>query len=257
MVWNLRVSSIVPEAARLFGEFDATANEQSYEVSPQPFASLNTGNWNALLVDATTDYPESLDLRYRKNIPVDVLYRAPVARVRSNQVRESWSFDRNGKVLMTRAVQFSGGTANIFDLDDFVESGVKFCLHGLNVLLRVRPMPEELEYVLSVSKLMGKTLQNSEMLEKPMRVGFVCRTLGNQSRGFNVVLKASPAQAVDALRNGLLRTLNGVVGAFDAMAPIGSGPMAIASHRFTSLFERLLSQLSLRAIAAVRQPPMP
>jgi len=124
------------------------------------------------------------------------------------------------------------------------------------MFFRVRPLPEVLEYYLGISNLTGKMLEDYAMLEKPMAVGFLCRTLGRPDRGFNVVLNDRRALAVDSLRDNLLTTLNGIVGAFDAVGPASFGtssPRGISSHRFTALYEDFLSRLNLRAISAIRR----
>jgi hypothetical protein len=156
---------------------------------------------------------------------------------------------------LTRDVQFAGGTASLFDKDDLVRSVVRFCLHGLNIFLRVRPLPDELEYYLGVSSLTGKFLQNSLMVEKPLAVPFQCRTLGRPDRAFKVMLKDEAVPAVDSLRENLLTTLNGILGAFDALAPANlenSSSRVISSNRFAASYEDSLSRLSLRWLSAVR-----
>jgi hypothetical protein len=105
-----------------------------------------------------TDYPESLDLTLRKYTPADIRYDSRAFRSRNNQSKESWIFDWNGKISLTRDVQLGAGKASLFDLDDFAAAAIKFCLHTLNAFLRVRPMPQALEYFLGVTNLTGKML---------------------------------------------------------------------------------------------------
>jgi hypothetical protein len=111
-------------AERRFVQFDDTAHRESYQVSPQPAASLHTGQWNTVIADAAEDYPESLDFGLRQNTPLDIRYESRARRVWSNWVKETWVLDRNGRVAVTRDVQFCGGSAAVFDLDEFVRSVV-------------------------------------------------------------------------------------------------------------------------------------
>lgn len=238
-------------AATEFKGFNDAANVQLYEVSPQPAALLNSGNWNALLRDATTDYADSLDLKHRQNTPIDIRYGAPTTRNMNNFANEFWTFDWNGKVRLARKVQFAGGKANLFDLDDFAKTATKFCLHGLDLLLRVRPLPSELEFFVSVSNLQGKMLQNDAMLEKAPPAGAVCRTSGKVPRAFTIPL-ATPAQAVDLLQEQLLIILGATVGAFEPLAL--RFPLTVSARRFASAYSSALSRLTLRAIRAITEP---
>jgi len=237
-------------------EFNETANEQRFEVCPLPSAQLNSANWNWLLSDATTDYPESLDPKFRQ-APAGDRYESVPTRLINGEwtdklVRECWEFDSSGKVGLTRAVQFCTGTNGVFDLDDFATSAVKFCLHGLNLFLKVRvppssSLPEELKFFLSASNLNGKMLENYEqLLDKRRGEGRICRTSGNVEWPFRVALRAAPIEALRSLRDELLDTFNCFVAAF-----AGSGPLVISSDRVDSLFDRVQSELTLKALSAV------
>ena len=198
----------------VFKEFGHSAYEQVFEVSPSPSTELNSRRWNAHLLDACTDYADSLDPRFRENTAIDVRYKAPITRDMNNYFRESWTFDWNGKVRLARKVQRVG--YNPFDLDDFARAATKFCLHGLNALLNLRPLPEKFNYSLFLSGLKGKVLENSELLDKPLRIGFVCGTAGIVNPVFEVTMNPDPSLAIDILRDQLLGTINSVVGAFHA-----------------------------------------
>ena len=244
------------EVTQRIVQFDETANQQRFEVTPQPPARLNSGNWNHILRDMVTDYPESLDLAIRKYTPADIRYDSPSFRLRNNQSKESWSFDWNGKVSLTRDVQLGAGKASLFDLDDFAAAAIKFCLHTLNAFLRIRPMPEALEYFMALTSLTGKVLQDFEMLEKAAAVLFVCRTSGRSERSFSVALSVQPLLASDSLRDHLLDTLNCIVGAFSAVGPAGleaSSPRRVSRERFAVLYNESLSRLNLSAVSALRK----
>jgi hypothetical protein len=241
-------ASRMVDATSRFRGFDETANDQMFEVSPTPSARLHSGNWNSFLRDASTDYPDSLDLGFQKNNEIDVRYEAPPSRYRNNFVGESWTFDWNGKIRLARRVQLAGGKASLFDLDDFAQATTKFCLHGLNTLLRTRPLPAELEFFISVSNLQGKMLQNDAILNVAPRAGAVCRTSGNVPRAFNISL-ASPPQAMDLLRDQLYVVLDGVVGAFQSYAP--GSPLTVSAERFAEAYSNAQSRLTLRAIRAI------
>ena len=59
-----------------------------------------------------------------------------------------------------------------------------------------------------------------------------------------------------SLRDNLLTTLNGIVGAFTAVGPAShetSSPRVISSERFAALYDKSLSRLHLPAVSAVRK----
>lgn len=239
-------------ATRIFREFDETSNEQILEVSPATLIPLHSGNWNWLLRDGANDYAHSLDLRFKQITPIGVRFSAPTARDRNNWVEESWSFDWNGKVQLARRVQLAAGRADLFDIDDFARAMTKFCLHGLNILLRARPFPEELEFSFYVPNLRGKMLQNHAMVENVPGAGAVCRTSGNLSRVFNLPLRP-PTDAVHLLRDQLLITMGAAAGAFEPL--LGGPPLTVSAQRFASVYLEALSSLTLGAIRALVTGP--
>ena len=241
-----RTSRMV-NATRVFGGFDKTSNAQILEVCPTPLIPLNSGNWNWLLRDGANDYAHSLDLRFKQITPIDVRFSAPTARDRNNWVEESWSFDWNGKVRLARKVQLAAGRADLFDIDDFAQAVTKFCLHGLNLLLRARPSPEELEFSVCVPNLRGKILQNHAMVENVPGAGAVCRTSGSLSRVFNLPLRP-PTDAVHLLRDQLLIIVGAAAGAFEPS--LAGTPLTVSAQRFASVYLEALSRLTLGAIRA-------
>lgn len=234
----------------VFRGFDETSNEQVFEVSPTPPALFSPANWN--LRDEIIDYPHSLNPGFKRTTAIDIRYLADPARTTGNYVGESWTFDWDGKVRLARKVQCAAGEAGVFDIDDFAQAAIKFCLHGLNLLLRARPFPEELEFSVCLSDLRGKMLQNRATVENVPDAGAVCRTSGNLSRVFSLPLRP-PANAVRLLRNQLLIIVGAVAGAFEPL--LAGPPLTVPAQRFAWTYWEILSSLTLRGVRAVATGP--